>query len=403
MNPIMHRWLEIARARLEEEGLPPAERDCLLQLLDVLSRSLDNLPLDLQAETSSLADHLLNNHRLLSLLRQQTAELDALRKLSLNLTSSLDLTTVLNAVATEAMRLLPDAQDTHIYLYTEGRLIFGAALDAKGNRRPMWSEPRPNGLTYTVARSGQMIVVEDMRHHPLFKGTPPDWVGSIVGIPLKMGTRVVGVMNIARYRPGPFSDSDLRLMRLLADQAAIAIVNARLHEAVSRQALTDMVTGLPNRRALDDRLDRSLRAAQASGRPFAVIMMDLDGFKQINDTYGHDMGDRLLSAAFGHLAQGLRGNDFVARYGGDELTLVLDETDLPHALIVAQKVQEKLTGFVFPLPDDRLARLQISGGVAVFPQHGQTASELLRAADEALYLAKRHARGTVQIARERTD
>ena len=105
---------------------------------------------------------------MLSLLKQQTDELDTLKKLSIHLTSSLDLPDVLDAVVTEAMRLIDNARDVNIFLYKNHKLSFGAALNADGTRNKPWSKPRSNGLTYTVAREGEMIIVEDMQDHPLF-------------------------------------------------------------------------------------------------------------------------------------------------------------------------------------------------------------------------------------------
>ena len=397
MSDIRLTLLAQARTRLEQEPMAPYERECLLRLLETL---LGALPSDASAELAGqIAGQLLSNPNLLLLIRQQAAELDALKKLSLNLTSSLELTTVLDAVAAEALRLLRNVNDTHIFLYQDNQLHFGSALDVSGNRLTSWATPRPNGLTATVARSGSMIMVEDMRNHPLFTDTPEDWIGSIVAIPLKMGDRVVGVMNIARFEIGGFSESEMRLVHLLADQAAIAIINARLHESVSRQAQTDSLTGLPNRRALDERLESEFQRAVRTSSSFAVIMMDLDNFKRINDTYGHDVGDRLLAACATHLQQGLRSSDFLARYGGDEMTLVLGETDLPAASTVIEKVQQRLAEFRFALPDGSSTNVKISGGIAIHPVHGHTGPDLLRAADEALYRAKRHSRGTFQPGR----
>ena len=112
-----------------------------------------------------------------------------------------------------------------------------------------------------------------------------------MGIPLVIGENVVGVMNMARWQVGGFNRAELRLLELLADQAALAIMNARLHEAVANQALSDSLTGLPNRRALDVRLEEDVNRSLRYGHPFAVIMMDLDGFKYINDTFGHAAGE----------------------------------------------------------------------------------------------------------------
>ena len=391
--------LALARRALEEQGGSPEEREYILKLLDILSASIEKFSPAYTESTERLVQGLFDNRALLAMLKQQTAELDALKKLSIDLTSSLDLPDVLDAVVSEALRLIASANNVHIFLYKNKKLTFGAALDAEGNRNKDWSKPRTNGLTYTVARDGEMIIVEDMKNHPLFVGAPTDWQGSIIGIPLKVGENIVGVMNLARSIVGGFSTSDLRLLSLLADQAAVAISNASLHQIISRQAYSDTLTGLPNRRALDERLEEEVLSARKNNYSFAVIMMDLDGFKDVNDTYGHPVGDDVLRLVFSQMARGVRNTDFLARYGGDELTLILTQSDMSSAKIVAEKIVEGLKKLKFKLPDGKKLKLGISGGIALFPVNARNGPDLLRASDAALYKAKKYDRGTFQVAR----
>ena len=391
--------LDLARRALEEQGGNPTEKEYLLKLLDLLSASIEKFSSNHHERTEYLVQGLFDNRALLALLKQQSDELDALRKLSIHLTSSLDLPDVLDAVTSEAMRLTANARDVHIFLYKNKKLTFGASLDSDGVRNKVWSKPRLNGLTYTVARTGEKIIVEDMRNHPLFSNAPSDWLGSIIGLPLKVGDVVVGVMNLARSSIGGFYDSELQLLRLLSDQAAIAISNASLHQMVSHQAYSDTLTGLPNRRALDERLEEEVQSARKNSYSFAVIMMDLDGFKEVNDTYGHPVGDDILRMVFGNMARGVRNTDFIARYGGDELTLILSQSDMSSAMIVAEKITEGMKKIKFKLPDGKKLKLGISGGIAIFPVNARNGADLLRAADGALYKAKKYERGTFQVAR----
>jgi diguanylate cyclase (GGDEF)-like protein len=218
-------------------------------------------------------------------------------------------------------------------------------------------------------------------------------------MPLKVGETVVGVMNLARVTVGGFSQSELRLLSLLSDQAAVAISNASLHQMISRQAYSDTLTGLPNRRALDERLEEEVAAARRNNYSFAVIMMDLDGFKAVNDTYGHATGDEVLRFVFNQMARGVRNTDFLARYGGDELTLILSQTEMSSAQIVSDKILEGMRRLKYKLPDGRRLKLGISGGIAIFPVHARNGADLLRAADTALYQAKKTQRGSFQVAR----
>jgi len=392
--------LNIARQRIEQDSLSRNEKDCLRTLMDLLVGSVSEIKgiADKDSTGKNLVDNLLDNKNLLAVIHQQTEELEALKRISRNLATRLESDEVLTGIVTEAMRLIKNAHDAHIFLYHDGMLSFGAALDNEGNHNHPFAEPRPEGLTYQVARSRQMVVVEDQRKHPLFKDTPEHWKGSIVAIPLMMGERVVGVMNLARLTTGGFTEGEIRLLSLLADQAAIAIVNARLHEAVSRQARSDILTGLPNRRALDERLEEEVKLAKHADHPLSVVMMDMDGFKRINDTFGHVVGDEILAKAFAPLGGSIRSSDFLARYGGDELTLVLPDTDIPAANVVAHKLQEQLRRTKILLPNRKRARLDLSGGIAMYPLHGRSASDLLRAADEALPRAKKNSRGQFFVA-----
>jgi len=391
--------LEEARRVLEEEGGSHIDQESLLKLLDILTISLEKFSLEETYNAQNVALELINHRALLAMLKQQTDELDALKKLSINLTSSLDLPDVLDAVVWEAMRLINNARDINIFLYKNYKLTFGAALDSDGTRNKPWSKPRSNGLTYTVARHGEVITVENMQNHPLFQNVPQTWVGSIIGIPLKVGDTVVGVMNLSRSTIGGFSPSELRLLSLLSDQAAVAIANASLHQMISRQAYSDTLTGLPNRRALDERLEEEVVSARRNNYSFAVIMMDLDGFKSVNDTYGHAIGDDVLRLVFSQMARGVRNTDFLARYGGDELTLILSQTEVTSAQIVSEKIVEGMKKLKYRLPDGRRLKIGISGGIALFPLHARNGPDLLRAADAALYQAKKYQRGSFHVAR----
>jgi two-component system cell cycle response regulator len=390
--------LNEARQRLSLKKVPVPDQESLLDLLNLLLSIMDDKELEDGSISGRLVDVLAENGNLLLLIQRQAAELDALKRITFNLTSSLDLQAVLDGVVREAMHLVKDAQDAHIYLFHEDKLIFGASLKNNGEENVQISEPRPNGLTGTVAREKKILIIEDMTKHPIYKGMPKNWCGSIIGLPLMHRSRVIGVMNLARNTPGEFSKAEIRLLNLLADQAAIAIINARLHSAVSHQARSDSLTELPNRRALDERLDKAIAQSVSSGNPFCAVMMDLDGFKIINDTYGHKVGDEVLQQVANSMEKSLRSTDFLARYGGDEWTLVLTETNLTQAQVVIQKIQNGLRNNPVQLPDGKSTNIGVSGGVALYPVHADTAPGLIRAADEALFRAKKNSRGQFLVA-----
>jgi PAS domain S-box-containing protein len=211
--------------------------DQVIGVLDAESVEPNHFTQADQQLLQSLADQAavaLQNVRFYQAERARRQEFEAIQQASLSLTASLELPQVLDAILHAALGLI-SAQNAHIFLYAEDHLTFGAALWMDGRRETPFITPRPDGLTYTVARRGEPIIVPDFRTHPLFASAPPDWVGAIAGLPLKIGQRVVGVMNVARPEPGSFSEAQLRVLRLLADQAAIAIENARLHEDLQAQ------------------------------------------------------------------------------------------------------------------------------------------------------------------------
>jgi signal transduction histidine kinase len=189
----------------------------------------------------------IENARLLEAERRRGAELEALRQASLHVTSILELQPVLDAIIEHALKLV-SADNAHIFLYDGETLTFGAAVWAGGPQQEPYAEPRENGLTYTVAQLGERIVVGDVDVHPLFQDRR--WGGSVAGFPLQVGDEVRGVMNIAFERPHVFTDSELNVLELLADQAAIAVHNARMHEQVRAHA-EELAAALAQQEELD--------------------------------------------------------------------------------------------------------------------------------------------------------
>lgn len=347
------------------------------------------------AQVRVLAEHAgisLDRAVLYARTKQRASELEAIRQASLSLTSSLEQEEVFMAIMESALQLSPDAMDTHIFVYKEEELVFGSALWADGREGPAYKSLRKDGLTYSVAESGEMMVVENASQHPLFEKTQwvaEGWKGSIISLPLKIGKRVFGVMNIAYRTPQNFTEDRLRALELLSDQAAIAIVNVRLHDAVRRQARTDPLTGLANRRAFDERLDEEIRRSNRYEHPFTLFMMDLDGFKRINDTYGHPEGDETLRLLGEGFLKEVRDTDFVARFGGDEFVLILPETEKG----VAEKIAKKLVKMVEKCPFSWKSKknplpLTLAIGIASYPAEAQNAEDLIAAADNDLYINK---------------
>ncbi|GAB4525489.1 MAG: hypothetical protein Fur0018_10040 [Anaerolineales bacterium] len=189
-----------------------------------------NIPLATAfAHQAALALH---NARLFASAQQRNAEMEFLRQASLHMTSNLDLKTTLEGILDYALRTT-NAYDSHIFLYDHGRLSFGAALWANQRREIPFRQPREDGVTFQAAKTGEKVIVPNFRASPLFQNT--DWDGAIISLPLKIGQRVVGVMNVAYQQPHQFQEHEIRVLELLGDQAAIALENARLYTNLQTQ------------------------------------------------------------------------------------------------------------------------------------------------------------------------
>ena len=213
----------------------------------------------------------------------------------------------------------------------------------------------------------------------------------VVALPLLYGDRPLGAVVLAARRPP--EREDLAAARSLARPAATAVSNVLVHRETARLSLTDPLTGLANFRSLSDTLAREIERAARFGRPLAVLMLDLDHFKTINDTWGHAVGDTVLVDLGARLHGLVRDVDTVARYGGEEFAIVLPETHRDAAGDVAQRVVTTVRREPFGRGAlDEPLRVTVSVGVARYPEDGETAGELMRAADAALYDAKRAGR-----------
>jgi diguanylate cyclase (GGDEF)-like protein len=201
--------------------------------------------------------------------------------------------------------------------------------------------------------------------------------------------RVSGVVSVVR-RARPFSVAERELFHYLAEQAAVSIENVGLHETVERQAVTDELTGLFNRRRFQEAMATEVERSKRFGQPVGLVLLDLDDFKTVNDTYGHQQGDLVLREVARVLRETSREIDEPARYGGEELAVVLPGTDLEGAYNLAERVRAGIEELALPLLDgDGVLRVTASFGVATLPGSADDMRELVAAADEALYRAKR--------------
>lgn len=227
---------------------------------------------------------------------------------------------------------------------------------------------------------------------------------SLLLLPLVAGSETLGVARFERDAPGAFTRRDLGRIRALGRQAAATLVNVRSHQDVYNQAVTDGLTGLYNRRHMQSVLMDERRRAQRYHHALSVIMLDVDGFKSYNDTYGHVQGDVLLKMLAAILQESVRNVDILGRYGGEEFIIVLPVTPANEAYLAAERLRQAVAHTVFPgfADDPDLAVFKtISLGVATFPDVTDDTSALVTLADNALYRAKHGGRNqTVMAERE---
>jgi two-component system cell cycle response regulator len=215
--------------------------------------------------------------------------------------------------------------------------------------------------------------------------------------PLRLGTYVHGVIAVASESTA-FANSDMDLVASTAEQISLALERYRFLAVVQRQATVDDLTGLYNHRFLVDSLGQQLALAERLGAPLAILMLDLDHFKLLNDTHGHHAGDLALSAFARTLVNNVRRADLAARYGGEEFVVVMPNTSADEAFGVAEKIRLAVEETDVHLPGAQTVRLAVSIGVAAYPEHTSAAGDLFRLADEALYRAKRSGRQRTRVA-----
>jgi diguanylate cyclase (GGDEF)-like protein/excisionase family DNA binding protein len=253
-------------------------------------------------------------------------------------------------------------------------------------------EPGETGIATWVVEHNEPVFIADERNDPRvnhFREELGDLDGSLIVVPLRGRGGAIGVLTIERLgRGNTFTPEEFELVQLFAAQVSIALQNAEVFQAVEIRARTDDLTGLLNHGTFGEWLEQSVR----DGSPFSLIMLDLDDFRNVNNDLGHQAGDKLLRRIAAELVRAGRDSDLVFRYGGDEFTFLLPNTDEAGALQVAERA--------------RLAVARTDGavsasvGVATFPTDGATATDVLLAADRACYVAKRGGRDRVATAAE---
>jgi diguanylate cyclase (GGDEF)-like protein len=317
-----------------------------------------------------------------------------------NITSDLRHTTLLPAVVEVASRLL-NTQRAALHLYNkqtkEMRCEFSIGLSddylkqitKRFNQIPGAQVLKDKAfvLIPDVHLDSRTSPIQDLIAYEKFRAY------AVFALPSPEGS--LGALSLYWDEPRVISSEEIWVAQLFAQRAGALLYSARLYEQASEESLTDALTGLPNRRALDQRLGEEKQRSGRYSRPYALLMIDLDSFKEINDTYGHPTGDSVLQQVTGVLRQTIRSTDFVSRYGGDEFAIILPESGAGKASYVADKLKTMLAATQLHLPDETGRFISASIGVAVYPDDTTEHTELLSIADQRLYQAKRSGHGMI--------
>jgi diguanylate cyclase (GGDEF)-like protein len=333
-----------------------------------------------------------------------TREVTVLHELGKALTSTLELDQVLRTIMEKIDEFLrPDTWSLLLVDELRQELYFEIAIGAGSEVLKDIRIKMGQGLAGWVAQAGEAVIVPDVSKDTRFFAKVDEKTKmetrSIVAVPVKFREHCLGVIELINcVGPNGFSSRDLALLEALADYAAIAIENARHVQRIHELTITDDCTSLYNARHLNLMLDTEIYRSQRYGYQFSLIFIDLDHFKNINDTHGHLMGSKLLGEIGQMIKSHCRLIDFAFRYGGDEFVLLLPQTSKENAYIVARRLH-RIIRENYWLKDTGLnVRITASVGVAAYPIDSANKAGLLHLADEAMYLVKNTTRDGVAAA-----
>jgi diguanylate cyclase (GGDEF)-like protein len=390
------RYILSAKNTRSELAVPLMVRDRVVGVLDCQSENLnhfDSETIDLLTLFSTQASMALQNAHLYSLERQRASQLEAINAIAKQMTAVLDLKELLSKVCFLIQQDFQVCQ-VSVLLKDEDDLVLRASHGKLTVRTPEGGRlPPEEGLWQRALAAGKTLIENDVKAASDL-GLSIE-TGSSMCIPLVSFGQTLGVLALDTDRAGAFNINDTQSLESVADICATAIQNAHYVERVKQLAYLDGLTGIFNRRFFELRIVEEMDRARRYGSGLAVLMVDIDQFKRLNDEFGHLLGDEVLRQVSSIFHQQLRKIDVLCRYGGEEFAILLSQTNAVHALGVAEKLRKTVEAWQFPgVPRS----VTISAGTANYPEHGNTRDELVKAADAGLYAAKQAGRNRVCLA-----
>lgn len=339
---------------------------------------------------------------LTNLLEKRNEEFAAMIEIGKALTSSLEIHDILETIMKQVDKLIkPKAWSLLLVDSETGDLIFEIVVSSVSEKLLGLRLEKGKGIAGWVALTGKPLLIADVSKDERFEEGFDEKLNfstrSIVCVPMKIKDQVVGVIELINsFEEEDFVESDIAIISAIADFAAIAIDNANNYKSINELVITDDLTGLYNSRhfgrLIDDEVKRSIRY----GESFSLVFLDLDHFKDVNDTHGHLVGSRILGE-FGRLiAKKIRVSDMAARYGGDEFAIILPNTSKNYAIKMANNLLDAMLNSKFVSDENIPIPLTASFGVATFPEDSDSRMGLIRSADYAMYQAKEGGRSGVR-------
>jgi diguanylate cyclase (GGDEF)-like protein len=338
----------------------------------------------------------LENARLLEESQKRAQDFEAFYEVGKTLTSTLDIKEILSRI-TEAISGVVKAKATSLMVYHPE--WHSLEVIAGHNLSPEYMETSKK-IRDTVEESPSLkaiaekkaVAIADIKQDPIFapwrEVAAKEGYRAFITIPLVLHQQATGVINVYLTEVHPFTEEEIKLLHVYANQAAIAVENARLYETTLQMAITDELTQLNNRRSFYEKLEEEVRRFRRYRRPFSLLMMDLDHFKEYNDEYGHLAGDEVLRQLGIILKANSRDVDIVARYGGEEFAVILHETNLEHALAQAERLRVLVQVQLKESPEIMGWGITVSIGVGTWNEDMKKPEGLVSVADKALFLAK---------------
>ncbi len=321
-------------------------------------------------------------------------EANTLREVSGIITSALDLNATIEAILGEAKRVIP-FDTASVQILKNGRLkIIGGTGWKTGENIIEFSFPIPGENPNTaVIQSKEPLIIGDITASKLYSHNFPDYYRgkSWIGIPLIFRSTTIGMMTFDKNEKNFFTKKHQRIGKVFADHVAAALENARIYEEIKKLAMTDPLTGAKNRRSFFNIADQQEKIYKRYGTNFALIMLDLDFFKDINDQFGHQAGDTILQNLVNLIQQGLRDADILCRYGGEEFVILLPQSNETEAFEIAERIRIKTETMI--KRGETGQNITVSLGCADMEtlKH-KNIDTLISMADRALYFAKTNGR-----------